>query len=201
MEKVLDAIAETKATLLGLPIDVLAIVLDECDLPDIGNLSAACSTFWRLTSASSHLWDRLCRRHGLFDPALPPTPSKARLRRAALCNHAQHGTVIDFDWSRLTEQSPAGDAFRATCAHCGRPYKVSKEVWPGTMSGVGTCRVHFSALHEAPRQQQAWSVVWDRKAVAAMVKAVLLTHTPQQAERRGTGRAGLAVLPVGQGVC
>ena len=172
----------SRPTLLSLPTDVLAIVLAECELADVGHLSMSCWTFSRLIgdAANSALWDGLCHRQGLIEHSLPPTPPKERLRRAALCTHARLGTWSDYQWSRgMAGPGPAfGFAFCATCTHCGRQYRVSKENVRDDHGGeTGTTyRMHFSALHEAPRKQRTWSLVWDRRAVAAVVKAVLLTR-------------------------
>ena len=182
------------ATLSGLPMDVLSAVLAECSLHGLGGL-ACTSQALRQAVESCGPWEAHCQREGLVYRSLAAPSASAfsvanagapvaaassetsfntsafaspreRLRRAALCNHAESRVSSTFSWD------PNG--LSAACISCSRSYSVTITrgfVDNNKGASMMVTRVNFTAAFAAPDTQRTWTVDYDGRAAAALKAA------------------------------
>ena len=187
---------EPPPRLQSLPTDVLAAILSKCALSSLGVVAASCEALSRLCDSHGP-WTACCEREGLI--ALPGDDAgrapKELLRRAAACNHAAGKQPSSrFEWSRVElDAETGGQRATATCKDCGRCYAVALSrgfVDNAKGASMMMTRSQFRALHEAPRAQQAWVVMWDGRAAAA-VRAATAACALQSSTSPGRPWGGL----------
>ena len=158
----------TDALLLALPPDLQLAVIIQCGVVASGRAAASCSGLARLCDSGCPLWPLVCQQQGLAveeggDP-------KAVLRRAAMCQHAtDERPASSFDWQ--CEQS----AVQCCCRECGRAFSVTLSngcVDTPSFASKLVTRADFRALYEAPSNDRAFRIVWDRRAAAAAQPAM-----------------------------
>ena len=174
------------AALLALPADLLLAVITQCGIVAVGRAAAFCSGLARLCDSGCPLWPLMCQWQGL--DVEDGGEAKAALRRAALCQHAaDERPASSFDWR--CEHS----VVRSRCRECGRAFSVTLSngcVDTPSFASKMVTRADFRALYEAPSNDRAWRVVWDRRAAAAAQPAMRQAEGSSQVSGAALAQSG-----------
>ena len=146
-------------TLATLPRELLIAILALCDVAGLGRMAATCAAL-SCVCDDEELWSVQRRKQDLHAPAWVPRTSKSLVRQGMACEHGGRPSS-DFEW----QPSENPDLRRSRCTDCGRLYSVTLKAGfmdTSFFSSKLVTKAEFQAVHEAPRHQCRFVVIWDR---------------------------------------